>query len=140
MEEFLKLRGRNEPNANRWAAILEDGFTLTLPSTDFRKMAMAAAGEMTLGEERTLTGVAEVMGDSETFSTFLQSIGGGASADAATVVTCQFGCDRKNFFMDGCQTVMEWEASSVGAVLNVSMLQSNKSTARYLTRDYSSCS
>jgi hypothetical protein len=129
MEEFLKLRGRNEPNANRWAAILEDGFTLTLPSTDFRKMAMAN-GDMTLGEERTFTGVAEVMGDATSFSTFLQSIGG----DGDAAVTCQFGCDRKHFFMDGCQTVLEWEASSVDAVANVS-IQLQRLPIRHLTVD-----
>ena len=38
MEEFLKLRGRNEPNAVRWVAILEDGFTFALPRTPFRRM------------------------------------------------------------------------------------------------------
>lgn len=38
LEEFLKLRGRNEANAARWAAILEDKFTLTMPVVSFRSM------------------------------------------------------------------------------------------------------
>lgn len=111
MEEFLKLRGRNETNQGRWSAILEEGFTLTLPSTDFRKMAK---GAIKLGEECTLTGVSEVMTEAAAFSTFLQS-----ASDGETKVTCQFSCDRKNFLMDGCQVILEWEASTVGAVSNV---------------------
>jgi len=108
IEEFLKLRGRNETNFARWAAILEDGFSLTLPLTDFNKMV---GGEVAPGSEHTLNGVSDVMADANVFSSFLQTLGSGQGA-----VTCQFQSDRKNFFMDGCQAVLEWTATSVGAI------------------------
>jgi uncharacterized protein (UPF0305 family) len=111
IEEFLKLRGRNETNFARWAAILEDGFNLTLPSTDFRKMAQ---GEAVPGVDRVLNGVSDVMADANGFSEFLQTLGNGEGA-----VTCQYQCDRKNFFMDGCQAVLEWTATSIGAINKV---------------------
>lgn len=111
IEEFLKLRGRNETNFARWAAILEDGFGLTLPSTDFRKMA---TGEALPGFEHVLNGVSDVMADATVFSEFLQTLGSGEGT-----VSCLFQCDRKNFFMDGCQAVLEWSATSVGAINKV---------------------
>jgi len=108
IEEFLKLRGRNETNFARWAAILEDGFTLTLPLTDLNKMVH---GEVAPGFEQTLNGVSDVMADANVFAAFLETLGSGEGA-----VTCQFQSDRKNFFMDGCQAVLEWSATSVGAI------------------------
>lgn len=112
IEEFLKLRGRNETNFARWAAILEDKFTLTIPSTDFRKMTH---GEAVSGVEKVLNGVSDVMADANTFSEFMQTLGQGEGT-----VTCQYHCDRENFFMDGCQAVLEWTATSAGAVNKVS--------------------
>lgn len=114
-EEFLKLKGRNEPNAARWSAILEDGFSLTLPHMEFYRMA---EGEKTAASDITLKGVASVMEDTKNFATFLQSIRTGEAS------LLQFNCDRKNFFMDGCNAFLEWTAlvggsKQVGMALNL---------------------
>eukprot|EP00522_Entomoneis_paludosa_P003366 CAMPEP_0172472360 /NCGR_PEP_ID=MMETSP1065-20121228/68294_1 /TAXON_ID=265537 /ORGANISM="Amphiprora paludosa, Strain CCMP125" /LENGTH=735 /DNA_ID=CAMNT_0013230495 /DNA_START=1013 /DNA_END=3220 /DNA_ORIENTATION=+ len=111
IEEFLKLRGRNESNFTRWAAILEDGFVLTVPSaTSLYKNTAASEVD---GFEQHLGTVEVVMAESTVFSSFLQSIRGGASEGAG--VTMQFDCDRKNFFMDSCNAVLEWTSSAVGS-------------------------
>lgn len=115
IEEFLKLRGRNEANVARWSAILEEGFSLTLPVTDFRKMVRESV-EGSTDFEQCLAGVSEVMADAANFSTFLQSL---SKSEAAGAVSFQYHCDRKKFFMDGCNAVMEWTATSVGAVSKV---------------------
>jgi hypothetical protein len=111
IEEFLKLRGRNESNFARWAAILEDGFSLTLPSLDFRKTAQ---DDTHPAFEISLNGVSDVMANAIVFSDFLQTLGPKEGA-----VSCQFQCDRKKFFMDGCQAVLEWSSTTVGAVAKV---------------------
>ena len=111
IEEFLKLRGRNESNFARWAAILEDGFSLTSPISDLNEMLR---GEVAPGFEQTIKGVSDVMADANAFSSFLQSMGSRPGN-----VTCQFDCDRPNFFMDGCDAVLEWTATSIGAVAKV---------------------
>lgn len=101
-EEFLKLKGRNEPNAARWSAILEEGFSLTVPSMDLYK---TAEGDKS-GTEITFKGVQNVMQDNKFFMVFLQTHASGDSA-----VSMQFHCDRKNFFMDGCNAFLEWSAT-----------------------------
>lgn len=108
IEEFLKLQGRNERSYARWAAILEDGFVLTLPSTPFRKMVSCNESK----SEQIIDGVTNVMADSDHFAEFLQSLGRG---DKSEPITLQYRCERKNFFMDGSCAMMEWEASSLGA-------------------------
>jgi flagellar biosynthesis GTPase FlhF len=112
IEEFLKLKGRHETNFSRWAAILEDGFSLTAPCIDLRKVE---DGTMSPGQEQVLNGVSTVMTDSATFNTFLQTLGNGEGQ-----VTFQYQCDRKNFFMDSCNAAMEWSgmrtATSIAAV------------------------
>jgi hypothetical protein len=123
MEEFLKLRGRNEPNFARWIAILEEGFSLTLPFTTFRAMSESKSEESrTSGRaiEQSFEGAAEVMGDARSISAFLQTLGNENTTYAsATPITLSYNCDRKNFFMDGCSGVLLWSATSVGAVNNV---------------------
>lgn len=109
IEEFLKLRGRNEPNFARWAAILEDGFSLTLPVTSFRKMVATGAGNE-FGQ--VLDGVTNAMADASNLAEFLRSLGNKTEEP----ISLQYHCDRKNFFMDDCNAVLEWEASTVGAV------------------------
>jgi hypothetical protein len=118
IEEFLKLRGRNETNFARWAAILEDGFTLVLPLMNFWKV-MQGGSEALHGNELVLNGVSDVMADANGFSEFLQTLGAGQGT-----VTCQFHCDRKHFFMDGCQAVLEWTATTTGAVGKVGVPRS----------------
>lgn len=113
MEEFLKIRGRNEANAARWSAILEEGFTFTIPVTPFRKTVAASHEGIT---EQILRGVGDSMADSTHFASFLQGLGGQESTDA---VTFQYHVDRKNFFMDGCTGLLDWEGTTLGAVKRV---------------------
>eukprot|EP00568_Trieres_chinensis_P017617 CAMPEP_0183326546 /NCGR_PEP_ID=MMETSP0160_2-20130417/82456_1 /TAXON_ID=2839 ORGANISM="Odontella Sinensis, Strain Grunow 1884" /NCGR_SAMPLE_ID=MMETSP0160_2 /ASSEMBLY_ACC=CAM_ASM_000250 /LENGTH=978 /DNA_ID=CAMNT_0025494551 /DNA_START=115 /DNA_END=3051 /DNA_ORIENTATION=- len=108
MEEFLKLRaqGGNPALLARWVAILEEGFTLTLPKTEYRTMvhrrsrqaqvpvpgnlprsvsldnaaASARAAklqESLLAKEQTFKGAAEVMEDASHLASFLSSLGHG---------------------------------------------------------------
>lgn len=134
-EEFLKLKGRNEPNAARWSAILEDGFSLTVPRMEFYKLA---EGEKA-GSEITFKGVATAMEDTKNFTSFLQSCTGGSGAG----MTMQFHCDRKNFFMDGCNAFLQWnatlpvkkEVSLTGVIRCVFSPASNKLVSAALTFD-----
>ena len=71
-------------------------------SMEFYKMAECQKA----GTEVTFKGVPNVMQDNKNFVAFLQSL---TSGDAA--VTMQFHCDRKNFFMDGCNAFLQWTAS-----------------------------
>lgn len=125
MEEFLKLRGRNELNAARWVAILEDGFTFTLPRTTFRRMVDSdksthdvngVANSTRSPVEQVLRGAVACMEDSQHLSSYLQSIGGGATAAAPTPVQLAYRCERKRFFMDGNVSFMDFTADTVGAV------------------------
>ena len=121
MEEFLKLRGRNELNAARWVAILEDGFTFTLPRTSFRRMVdadksskdVSGAAICSSSVEQVLRGAAVVMEDSQHFSSYLQTIAGPASSTQVQIV---YRCDRKRFFMDGNVAFMDFDAGTLGAV------------------------
>mmetsp|Transcript_4045 Transcript_4045/g.6323 ORF Transcript_4045/g.6323 Transcript_4045/m.6323 type:complete len:694 (-) Transcript_4045:1167-3248(-) len=114
MEEFLKLRGRQETSYSRWVAILEDQFTLTLPITDYRKMVNHDGSSK---PEQTLSGASEAMGDAVHLGSFLKTLGNGNEGMIPSApVTLQYQCDRKNFFMDGCNGVLTWTASTVGAV------------------------
>ncbi|KAL7442796.1 hypothetical protein ACHAXH_006143 [Discostella pseudostelligera] len=133
MEEFLNLRGRNELNAARWVAILEDGFMFTLPRTPYRRMvdgekswSSDVYGNGSSCVEQLLRGAAAVVEDSAHLSTFLQSFGGSmmgslssstsAAAAAAPQVQIVYKCDRKRFFMDGNVTFMDFTANTLGAV------------------------
>lgn len=116
VEEFLKLRGRNELNSARWAAILEDNFTMTLPITDYREMVSNNRGQF----EQKLSGVSQAMADSNMLAGFLQGLG--SEGAGAEVITFVYGCDRKNFFMDNCTAVLNWTASTHGAVQQVRFL------------------
>lgn len=115
LEEFLKLRGRNEANAARWAAILEEKFTLTLPVVNFRDMVHSNDGSHRNSNalhEQVLTGVNEVMNDSTLCSTFLQSLGKQGNIE---MITLTYNCDRSNFFMDNCVAMLDWTATTQGA-------------------------
>lgn len=105
MEEFLKLRGRNETNSCRWAAILEDGFTLTVPSVEYKN------GQLSI-LEKILTGASSVMEESGKFNSTLFEINGGIDGS----VTFQYGCDRKDFFMDGSCGMMEWNGYTINSI------------------------
>mmetsp|Transcript_31084 Transcript_31084/g.73259 ORF Transcript_31084/g.73259 Transcript_31084/m.73259 type:complete len:695 (+) Transcript_31084:368-2452(+) len=115
LEELLKLRGRNEANAARWAAILEDKFTLTMPVVSFRNMVHSNDPSRRNGYapfEQILTGVTEVMNDSTLFSNFLQTLGKSGNSE---LITLAYNCDRSNFFMDNCVAMMDWTATTQGA-------------------------
>lgn len=113
-EEFLKLRGRNDVNITRWAAILDENIVFTLPATNFYPAVKKTSSENSL--EQVLNGVPEIMADASNFSLFLQGIGRGSSNGAAAgTVTFQYRCERQNFFMDGCNAVLEWSGTSVDA-------------------------
>jgi hypothetical protein len=130
MEEFLKLRGRNEPNAARWVAILEDGFTFSLPRTPFRRMVDGdkswTSDEPRGGSdqasslaciEQVLRGADAVIEDSTHLSEFLNSIDGTYSSHGDSAqVRIVYQCDRKRFFMDGNVAFMDFTASSSGTV------------------------
>ena len=118
MEEFLKLRARGS-EANllaRWVAILEDGFTLTIPKTDYRNMVQtqniisrqvsttSVNGTMDSLVDPTLQvlrGATECFDDASKIATFLQSVATGTIVQA-------YNCDRKKFMMDGINAMLEW--------------------------------
>jgi hypothetical protein len=133
MEEFLKLRGRNELNVARWVAILEDGFIFTLPKTPYRQMVDGEKSPVNSrgGDdannsssrsdlEQVLRGSGPVMEDSKYLSNFLQAVGGDSSSYASNASSSQiqivYRCDRKRFFMDGNITFMDFAATTIGAV------------------------
>lgn len=117
MEEFLKLRARgSETNLlARWVAILEDGFSLTIPKTDYRNMvhtqnlmcrhvsATSVNGVDTHVDPtvQLLRGATECFDDASKVATFLQSVATGTIAQV-------YNCDRKKFMMDGINAVLEW--------------------------------
>ena len=70
VEEFLKLRGRNEANFARWAAILEENFRFVLPVTSYREMVQTKTKAEKGSYQQTLTGVSEAVADSGLFSSF----------------------------------------------------------------------
>jgi hypothetical protein len=112
MEEFLKLRGRNETNLTRWVAILEDNFSLTLPETDYRR---TVHGSSHATGEQLLSGVTEVMTDASYVASLLSTL----NQDPKLSVSLLHHCERKNFFMDGSIAVLDWTASVVGAYSQV---------------------
>jgi len=104
-EEFMKLRGDNQKSTARWAAILEDGFTFTLPLTKYRNMVQSIDGE-----EQTLRGVEEAKQDAEHLSTFLERLYFPESN--AKNIAIIYDCNRKNFFMDGTSAFLNLTAST----------------------------
>lgn len=119
IEEFLKLRGRNETNYASWAAILDSNFSLTLPATDFRAMVDGGtAAEANCGPcmklEKIFSGVHEAMNEANSFTLFLQSLGGKSEASQCAPVAFVYNCDRNNFFMDDSHAVLDWGAATVG--------------------------
>lgn len=126
MQDFLQLRGRNEGNPQRWCAILEEGFSLTLPKTKFQSMVVPKAAAPQAGPIQVLHGVSDIMADSTYFATFLQSLPSSTCSHSHTThptgndtnipIKLAYHCDRGTFLMDGVNALMNWTASSVGAV------------------------
>lgn len=120
MEEFLKLRSRGDEGNGllvRWVAILEEGFTLTLPSTPYRKMVRNGAPKSKQGAtpdgEQILDGATEALEDALHISSFLNSI---IKPKTSASVRYGYVCDRKKFLMDGCNAVLDWTATTSGLV------------------------
>jgi len=125
MEEFLKLRGSNEPNVARWVAILEDGFTLTLPFTTYRSVVKGVDANAKLSrqqqvpqdqsnfnmnvsdDKQVLYGAPELMADASALAGMLNQFNKGQSK-----IGLQYECDRKRFLMDGTNALLEWSAKS----------------------------
>jgi hypothetical protein len=131
MEEFLKLRSQGDnPNLlTRWSAIMEDGFTLTIPRTDYRPTVVsqtpmrravsidATASASILSRdslEQVLKGPNEVMEDASNLASFVNTFGNNSSN--AGPVRFAYHCERKNFMMDGVNAILHWTASTAGAV------------------------
>lgn len=119
MEEFLKLRARgSEQNLlARWIAILEDGFTLTLPKADYRKMACDGGMVRRVSSEnqqcllnsvpndmskQVLRGANQSFEDASHVASLMESTLMG------TGVRMYYHCDRAHFMMDGIKAVLEW--------------------------------
>ncbi len=112
MEEFLKLRARGS-EANllaRWVAILEDGFSLTIPRTDYRGMVHTnqILRQVSIGSTeiidptvQVLRGATECFDDASKIDGFLQSLSNGN-------IVQTYNCDRKKFMMDGINAMLEW--------------------------------
>lgn len=129
IEEFLKLRGRNEPNTARWIAILENGFAFVLPRTNYRRMVdVDKSGTSCVDSyqasssypcsEQVLRGAAAVIEDSAHLATFLKTLGGNQTSSLTSQVQIVYACDRKCFFMDGNVAFMDFQAVTIGAVEN----------------------
>jgi len=123
MQEFLTLRGSNEPNCARWMAIMEDGFTLTLPFTTYRSVVKGVHANAKLSpslrkadddNQQVLYGAPECMADATAVVNLLSSLGKGNKLNLS------YDCARKGFIMDGATAVLEWSAKSVGANQNAS--------------------
>ena len=120
IEEFLKLRGGNESNYASWAAILDANFALTRPATEFRDPLQGESvpdPTASVKLEKTFTGVADVMAESNDFAAFLQTLGSSAEASEYNSVGFAYSCDRENFFMDDNNAVLDWSANSMGLTM-----------------------
>lgn len=119
MEEFLKLRARGaEPNLLvRWIAILEDGFTLTLPKTEYRTMVSTQHPSLTRRVSNDSTGLVsgetdsskqvlrdanQCFDDASKFASFISSVFMG------NAVRMSYHCERTNFMMDGVKAILDW--------------------------------
>ena len=143
LDEFLRLRGRNDADPSRWALILESDFALQLPRTDIPGVtcssghfdgADGSVGDLMhsypLGtKKKQLVGVHQVMEDSKMVTRLLQSLGNGSanSSYVTSPLSVVYESDRSSFMMDGPNVVMSWSATSSGAVNKVC----NKGDGRY---------
>lgn len=125
IEEFLKLRARNETNYASWAAILDSNFSLTLPATNF--CAMVNGGHVVdaiegpgAELEMVFSGVHEAMNESNSFALFLQSLGSESDPSQYAPVGFVYNCDRSNFFMDDSHAVLDWTAGTAGIMKGLS--------------------
>jgi hypothetical protein len=114
MEEFLKLRARgSEQNLlARWIAILEDGFTLTLPKTPYRSSAMidsqprrvlnGEAAQPLDTSKTVLQNANQCFDDASKVASFISSLFMG------NAVQMTYHCERTHFMMDGVKAILDW--------------------------------
>jgi hypothetical protein len=120
IEEFLKLRARNDTNYASWEAILHATFSLTMPFDAFNQSTVANGVGTIL--EYTFSGVPDAMKESSSFASFLHSIRANPNGDHFNaMVNIDYSCDRKNFFMDDNRAVLDWNAKTDGLVARVSL-------------------
>lgn len=122
MEEFLKLRARgSEQNLlARWVAILEEGFTFSLPLTEYRPMVQSQLSLMTRrvstsdtsvvtnataildSSTQVLHGASQCLDDATLVSSLMSSIFQGDG------FVMSYHCERVNFMMDGVKAMLDW--------------------------------
>lgn len=117
MEEFLRLRARGaEPNLlARWIAILEDGFTLTMPKTEYR--AMVNDDDSTLARRvsndegaipvdsnlQVLLNANQCFDDASKLASYISS-----SVFMGNPIQMSYQCERSHFMMDGVKAILDW--------------------------------
>lgn len=117
MEEFLKLRARGaEQNLlARWVAILEDGFSLTLPKVEYRTMVSqdlslarrvssdsASIINAADASKQVLRGANPCFDDAAKVASFI------VSAFMGNAVQMVYQCERTQFMMDGVKAILDW--------------------------------
>lgn len=115
MEEFLKLRAKgSEQNLlARWIAILEDGFSLTLPKTPYRPSVANAANANAINAKRAaaagaspqkqvLLNANQCFEDASKLASFI------SSAFMGNAVQQTYHCERAQFMMDGVKAILNW--------------------------------
>merc|ERR1712176_289564 len=126
--------------------ILEQGFTFILPVTTFRTMVNHQDRKNVQNklQQQVLTGVSEVMKDSNLFALFLQKHVSNTSScmksfldsdseqikqqkhrpSTNDVVSFTYKCDQESFLMDGNIATLEWigVSSKIGTTINTNQL------------------
>ncbi len=114
MEEFLKLRARGaEQNLlARWIAILEDGFTLTLPKTTYRPTVNSElprrVSNADIAAQNNDTSKAVLHNANQCFDDASKVASFVSSAFMGNAVQMTYHCERSNFMMDGVKAILDW--------------------------------
>lgn len=105
LEEFLRMRGRNERAPARWSAILEEQATLHFPNLDFQQEGGAG--------KKVATGVAELMQECDDFARKILTGKKGLAAPQSSPATglLSFQCDHQSLLMEGSSVVLDWTAT-----------------------------
>lgn len=125
MEEFLKLRAKwsDMDLLDRWVDILEDGFTLTLPKTNYRKMVQNHSNTAS-PQTQVLRGAAQCLEDASNVDLFINTLVNNINPDPNNkAVSMTYVCDRKNSMMDGVDVVLPWTGSTSGAIKQGAMVE-----------------
>lgn len=99
-------------------AILEDGFTLTLPKTEYRAMVekrQTSIDNKSGAPGQVLRGATECLEDASKVTSFINTLITSNNQPPNNIVTMSYLCDRKHFMMDGVSAVLDWSGSTSGA-------------------------